>query len=61
MEGDKVNLEVDVLGKYVERSLSSVLDRLGSLEDWTKVNPVAAFCALTPAERSPEPLPTLLG
>ncbi|CAB1101620.1 unnamed protein product [Ectocarpus sp. CCAP 1310/34] len=33
-KGDKVNLEVDVLGKYVERSLSSVLDRLGALEDW---------------------------
>lgn len=30
--GDKVNLEVDVLGKYVERSLSSVLDRLGAME-----------------------------
>lgn len=35
--GDKVNLEVDVLGKYVERSLSSVLDRLGALEDWKQV------------------------
>lgn len=36
-KGDKVNLEVDVLGKYVERSLSSVLDRLGTLEDWKRV------------------------
>lgn len=36
-EGDKVNLEVDVLGKYVERSLSSVLDRLSALEAWKKV------------------------
>lgn len=35
--GDKVNLEVDVLGKYVERSLSSVLNRLGALEDWKQV------------------------
>ena len=35
--GDRVNLEVDVLGKYVERSLSSVLDRLGALEDWKQV------------------------
>lgn len=35
--GDKVNLEVDVLGKYVERSLSSVLDRLGALEEWKQV------------------------
>ncbi|CAM9635084.1 unnamed protein product, partial [Hapterophycus canaliculatus] len=33
-KGDMVNLEVDVLGKYVERSLSSVLDRLGTLEEW---------------------------
>lgn len=38
--GDKVNLEVDVLGKYVERSLSSVLDRLGALEDWKQVRVV---------------------
>eukprot|EP00611_Tribonema_gayanum_P003118 TRINITY_DN12433_c0_g1_i1.p1 TRINITY_DN12433_c0_g1~~TRINITY_DN12433_c0_g1_i1.p1 ORF type:complete len:343 (+),score=136.16 TRINITY_DN12433_c0_g1_i1:361-1389(+) len=30
--GDKVNIEVDVLGKYVERSLASVLDRLDALE-----------------------------
>lgn len=37
-EGDKVNIEVDVLGKYVERSLSSVLDRLGGLEDWKRVS-----------------------
>lgn len=37
-KGDKVNLEVDVLGKYVERSLSSVLDRLGALEDWKLVS-----------------------
>lgn len=36
-EGGKVNLEVDVLGKYVERSLSSVLDRLSALEAWQKV------------------------
>ncbi|CAN0135533.1 unnamed protein product [Ascophyllum nodosum] len=35
-EGDTVNLEVDVLGKYVERSLSSVLDRLSALEGWKK-------------------------
>lgn len=33
-EGDKVNLEVDVLGKYVERSFSVFLDRLGALEQW---------------------------
>lgn len=33
-----MNLEVDVLGKYVERSLSSVLDRLGALEDWQSVS-----------------------
>lgn len=37
-KGDKVNLEVDVLGKYVERSLSSMLDRLGALEDWKMVS-----------------------
>lgn len=36
-KGEKVNLEVDVLGKYVERSLSSVLDRLGALEEFKQV------------------------
>ena len=36
-EGDKVNLEVDVLGKYVERSLATVLDRLDGLERWQEV------------------------
>mmetsp|Transcript_22243 Transcript_22243/g.35057 ORF Transcript_22243/g.35057 Transcript_22243/m.35057 type:complete len:271 (-) Transcript_22243:591-1403(-) len=30
--GDKVNVEVDVLGKLVERSLGNVLDRLDALE-----------------------------
>ncbi|CAM9641870.1 unnamed protein product [Discosporangium mesarthrocarpum] len=34
--GSKVNLEVDVLGKYVERSLESVLGRLHSLEERSK-------------------------
>jgi hypothetical protein len=28
----KVNIEVDVLGKYVERSMSSVLERLARVE-----------------------------
>lgn len=37
-EGDKVNLEVDVLGKYVERSLATVLDRLDGLERWQEVH-----------------------
>jgi riboflavin synthase len=32
-KGDRVNLETDVLGKYVERSLSSVVERLERLED----------------------------
>lgn len=30
--GSKLNIEVDVLGKYVERSLASVLDRLAHVE-----------------------------
>eukprot|EP00638_Chattonella_subsalsa_P005507 CAMPEP_0117751064 /NCGR_PEP_ID=MMETSP0947-20121206/10747_1 /TAXON_ID=44440 /ORGANISM="Chattonella subsalsa, Strain CCMP2191" /LENGTH=225 /DNA_ID=CAMNT_0005569363 /DNA_START=231 /DNA_END=908 /DNA_ORIENTATION=+ len=30
--GDKVNVEVDVLGKYVERSLGTILDRLDKIE-----------------------------
>jgi len=30
--GDKVNIEVDILGKYVERSMGSILERLDSIE-----------------------------
>lgn len=50
--GDKVNLEVDVLGKYVERSLSSVLDRLGALEDWKQVRALVASTISVKAARS---------
>jgi riboflavin synthase len=30
--GDKVNLEVDVIGKYVERSLAGLSERVEALE-----------------------------
>lgn len=53
-EGDKVNLEVDVLGKYVERSFSVFLDRLGALEQWQEVCLCVCLCARTCAMLLPE-------
>jgi hypothetical protein len=41
----QVNIEVDVLGKYVERSLASVLDRLDVLEQQKPAAAAAAAAA----------------
>jgi hypothetical protein len=46
----QVNIEVDVLGKYVERSLASVLDRLDVLE--SKATAATAAAAAPGASKS---------